>query len=146
MSTADPSPTPQEDASALIRLGTFRLARRLRAQRVSTLSDPQLTVLLTLHIRGGHTLGELADRERVSAPSMNRTVNALEEGGYVRRAADETDRRKVNITLTPSGQEIVEETLRRRDAWLDSALTELTPHEQAVLVEAAHIMRKVAER
>ncbi len=140
------SPTFSREASE-IRISVQRLARRLRNERADdTMSDSQLGVLAWLSHTGTFTLGELAAKERVSAPSMNRTVNCLEEAGFVRRTADDEDRRKVNITLTDAGHEIVAETARRRDEWFDAALDELTAEERATLREAAAIMRKVSDR
>ena len=89
--TGTDSPDHSEAASTL-RIATFRLARRMRTQRaVDSMSDGQFAVLAALWTHGPHTLGDLADRERVSAPSMNRTVNCLQELGYVSRSADEND-------------------------------------------------------
>jgi len=110
------------------------------------MSDAQFAVLAALQVHGPHTLGELADRERVSAPSMNRTVNCLEESGYLTRTTDDVDRRKVNIDLTDAGRAVVDETVRRRDEWLENALDELTPAQRDVLAEAAGIMREVASK
>jgi DNA-binding MarR family transcriptional regulator len=110
------------------------------------MSDGQFAVLAALKVSGPHTLGELAERERVTAPSMNRTVNCLEELGYVTRTPDEADRRKVNIAATDVGREVVEETVRRRDAWLEEALEGMTDAERAVLAQAATLMRGVADR
>ncbi|KTS55153.1 MarR family transcriptional regulator, partial [Microbacterium testaceum] len=103
-------------------------------------------VLAALTIHGEHTLGQLAERERVTAPSMNRTVSLLEDAGYVTRTPHEDDRRKVTIALTDAGRTVVDETVRRRDAWLEEALDGLTPAERQTLAAAAEIMRKVAER
>lgn len=148
MTSPHASPSPDLAASASdLRMATFRLARRLRAQRaVDAMSDGQFAVLAALTSHGGHTLGELADRERVSAPSMNRTVNCLEEQGYIVRTPDEQDRRKVNISLTAEGRAVVEETTRRRDSWLEGAIASLTDAERDVLARAADIMREVASR
>lgn len=154
MSTTTPSPSsppaPSSTEASLasdFRMATFRLARRLRSERaVDSMSDGQFAVLAALKVHGPHTLGELADRERVTAPSMNRTVNALEESGYLSRTADADDRRKVNIQLTEAGLAVVEETVRRRDSWLEHALDELTPEDRDVLAHAAAIMREVAGR
>ena len=77
---------------------------------------------------------------------MNRTVNCLEESGYLSRTPDETDRRKVNIALTDAGRGVVAETVRRRDSWLEQALAELTDAQRATLHAAAAIMREVAAR
>lgn len=134
-------------AASDLRMATFRLARRLRAQRaVDTMSDGQFAVLAALTVHGEHTLGQLADRERVTAPSMNRTVSLLEEAGYVSRTPDDEDRRKVTIALTEAGRVVVDETVRRRDAWLEEALGALGDDERQTLAAAAEIMRKVAER
>lgn len=140
---------PQDLAHAAsdFRMATFRLARRLRSQRaVDTMSDGQFAVLAALKVHGPHTLGELAERERVSAPSMNRTVNCLEELGYLSRTPDENDRRKVVIELTDGGREVVVETVRRRDSWLEHAFEDLTAAQRATLAKAAAIMQEVAER
>lgn len=146
--SAPPSPTADLAAAASdLRMATFRLARRLRAQRaVDEMSDGQFAVLAALTVHGPHALGELADRERVSAPSMNRTVNCLEESGYVARTPDEQDRRKVTISLTDAGRAVVEETTRRRDSWLEAALASLSDADRDVLAQAADIMREVASR
>lgn len=140
------SQTELSDLASAFRLATFRLARRLRAERVvDTLSDGQFVVLAALR-SGPHTLGELADRERVTPPSMNRTVNCLEESGYITRTPDSDDRRKVNVSLTREGVAVVEETIRHRDAWLEAALASLSPEERQVLAASAEIMREVAAR
>lgn len=153
MSTDITSPPHPTDDPALpvaasdLRMTTFRLARRLRAQRaVDAMSDGQFTVLATLKAYGPHTLGELAERERITSPSMNRTVNCLEENGYLTRTPDDVDRRKVNIALTDAGREVVEETTRRRDRWLVGALEELSDEDRDLLVRATDVLRKVAER
>jgi DNA-binding MarR family transcriptional regulator len=144
----DTSDQPELSAAASrLRIATFRLARRMRTQRaVDSMSDGQFAVLAALWTHGPHTLGELADRERVSAPSMNRTVNCLQESGYITRSADENDGRKVVIALTDAGRSIVDETARRRDAWVEAALAGLTAKERATIARAAEIMERMAAR
>lgn len=130
-----------------LRTAIFRLARRMRTQRaVDSMSDGQFAVLAGLFVHGTHTLTELADRERVSAPAMNRTVNCLQDAGYTTRSADENDGRKVVIDLTESGRAVVDETARRRDAWVEEALAELTPGERATLAAAAELMQRMVAR
>lgn len=128
-------------------MSVFRLARRLRAERADdSLSDGQFAVLAHLSIHGAHTLGALAERERVSPPSMNRTVNCLEESGYLRRDGDPDDGRKIRIQLTDTGAELVAETVRRRDAWLDAALDELAAADRAALQSVVPILQALANR
>lgn len=130
------------EQSAELRMATFRLARRLRAQKADqALSDAQFAVLGVLFRSGGtRTLTELAEAERVSAPSMNRTVNCLEESGYIVRATDEVDRRKTNIALTDAGRDVVKATVSKRDAWLTTRLRELSKEDRATLARAAELI------
>ena len=77
---------------------------------------------------------------------MNRTVNCLQDGGYVSRTADENDGRKVVIDLTDDGRAVVDETARRRDAWVEEALAEIEPGEREILAQAAAIMQRIVAR
>ncbi|MTE24303.1 MarR family winged helix-turn-helix transcriptional regulator [Microbacterium sp. ZXX196] len=130
-----------------LRAATLRLARRIRQQRsVSTMSDGQFAVLVALHLHGPHTLTALAERDGITAPSMNRTVNGLEELGYVARSADAGDRRKVQIAITEAGTGVVEDTVRRRDTWLARILVDLPQGERDTLHRAAEIILREVHR
>ena len=132
-----------------LRMATFRLARRLRCARAADMmSDTQLAVLADLRMNGRRTISTLAERERVTAPSMTSIVNGLEEQGYVARTPDEDDRRRVQVDITPAGVEIVVETIRRRDVLLADMLREAdyTEEELATLREASALMRRAVER
>lgn len=130
-----------------LRIAAFRLSRRLRAERADDgITDSQLTVLMHLTAHGPSTLGAIADHEGVSSPSMNRTVNALEERAAVRRIADPADGRKVVIELTEVGKGIVEATRRVRNAWIEHELDGLEPADLLAVRRAAEIMTRMAGR
>jgi len=130
-----------------LRLSVMRLRRRLANERHpdNELSLNQMAVLGALYRNGDLTVGELAAHERVQPPSMTRTVNCLEEGGYVARRPHETDGRQVLVALTGSGRETVLADRARRDAWLAMRLRDLTPEERAVLRQAAPLLERLAQ-
>jgi DNA-binding MarR family transcriptional regulator len=129
-----------------LRLAIARLARRIRLERVGDdVTDGQLSVLFALWKDGPQTLGSLSERERVTPPSMNRTVNALVEAGLAVRGSTPDDGRKVLVEATEAGAEIARETKRRRVAWFARQVSELTPQERAALEAAAPILRKLAD-
>lgn len=130
-------------ASAL-RVSVARLSRRLRSERDSELSIGQLSVLGALFRNGECSVGELAALERVQPPSMTRTVNCLEEAGYVARRPHETDGRQIVVTLAGKGVETLAADRKRRDAWLAQRLRELTPEDRAALRKAAPIIERLA--
>jgi DNA-binding MarR family transcriptional regulator len=135
-----------DDLGAEVRGGVGRLYRRLRAERSDdTWSDTQLSVLVHLLRRGPQTLRELSDRERVSPPSMNQAVNALAAAGFVERTPDPGDGRRVLVGATGEGMRVASELRRRRNAWLDARLDALTVAERATMLEAARILRRIAE-
>jgi DNA-binding MarR family transcriptional regulator len=129
-----------------LRLSVMRLRRRLSRERHpdNPLSMGAMAVLGCLFRNGDLTVGELAANERIQPPSMTRTVNALELGGYVTRRAHETDGRQVVVCLSEQGRATVLADRDRRDAWLARRLRELTPDERAVLRRAAPLLERLA--
>jgi DNA-binding MarR family transcriptional regulator len=77
---------------------------------------------------------------------MNRTVNCLEETGYVTRETDPVDKRKISVAITESGTAVVGDTVKKRDAWLSAELETLSADERDVLARAAEIMAVIATR
>jgi DNA-binding MarR family transcriptional regulator len=123
-----------------------RLYRRLRAEKASDqISDSQLSVLALLVREGPRTLRELSDREHVTPPSMNQTVNALEDARYVARKDDPDDGRKVILVATAKGAALVAETRHRRHAWLTAQLQTLSSGERRTLSAATGIIGKIAD-
>jgi DNA-binding MarR family transcriptional regulator len=129
-----------------LRVSVARLSRRLRGERdpQTELSVGQLSVLGALFRNGDSTIGELAAAEGVQPPSMTRTVNCLEEDGYVVRTPHATDGRQVVVRLAEKGSTTLAADRRRREAWLAQRLRELTPDERAVLRSAAPILQRLA--
>src|SRR5580693_7943837 len=126
--------TPQQTRSdaglaSALRISVSRLARRLRAERLTKglepgLSDTQLAALAALERHTAMTPGELAEHEKVQPPSMTRVIAALQERGLVTRAPHPTDGRQVKLTVTQQGRELVQQSRRLREAWLAKRLRE----------------------
>jgi len=131
--------TPQQTRSdaglaSALRISVSRLARRLRAERLTKglepgLSDTQIAALAALERHGEMTPGELAEHEKVQPPSMTRVITALEDGGLVMRRPHTTDRRQVMLTATDRGRAVVQQSRRLREAWLAQRLRELRKKE-----------------
>lgn len=136
------SETPDDE----LRVAILRLSRRMRAERAGEdLPDSQLSVLFVLWKEGAQTLGSLAEHERVTPPSMNRTVNALVDAGLATRDTSPDDGRKVLIQSTEAGLEIARETKRRRVAWFARQLATLSPDQRAAIDAATPILRELAD-
>lgn len=136
----------QNDTPDDLRIAVMRLARRMRIERVDgDVTDGQLSVLFTLAKHGPQTAGALSEHDRVSAPSMTRTVGALVDAGLVSRTSAPDDGRKVLVDLTDDGQRIVAQTRERRIAWFNQQLETLSAEEQRTLLAATPIIRALAD-
>lgn len=126
-----------------LRLACMRISRRVRYESTDLIAPHHFSVMCRLE-ESPRTPGELADIERVSAPSMTRTVAGLVDLGYVERTPDPTDKRQVIVALTDEARKVLKDTRRKRDAWMSVRVGHLDPEEQAVLLRASEILTKVA--
>jgi DNA-binding MarR family transcriptional regulator len=127
------------------RLANGRLARRVRQEQAENeLTSGQFSALGAVFRLGPMTLSALSEEERVTPPSMNRTVNALVEAGLVDRAGSAEDGRKVVLTVTDTGLALVRETRKRRDDWIAQRILHLTPEQRQVLAAATEIMKELS--
>ena len=128
------------------RLANGRLARRVRQEQADNeLTSGQFSALGAVFRLGPMTLSALSEEERVTPPSMNRTVNALVEAGLLDRAGSAEDGRKIVLTVTDTGLSLVRETRRRRDDWIAKRILKLTPEQRYVLAAATDIMKELTD-
>ncbi|MBA3264797.1 MAG: MarR family transcriptional regulator [Nocardioidaceae bacterium] len=125
----------------------MRLARRLRNERDAEddLTPNQLAVLGTLARCGALTIGELAGAEKVQPPSMTRIVNCLVDKGLLQRRPHPGDKRVVVVSLTDEARAVVLESRRRKEAWLNKQLSELSLAERRILRDAAPLLERLSQ-
>jgi DNA-binding MarR family transcriptional regulator len=88
-------------------------------------------------------IGDLADREGVSAPTATRVVASLEELGLLSRTSDPADRRTSYIALTEEGRDKLESTRRSQSTQLVQRLSEMPPQDVKRLVELLPILESL---
>lgn len=90
--------------AAELRAALSPLVRRLRQGLDNELTLSQVSALVRLERDGPCPPGVLAAAESVRAQSMGSTIDSLAGRGLVVRTPDTDDRRRVVISLTPSGR------------------------------------------
>ncbi len=100
---------------------------RVRMWKELEITVTQLRVLFILRDVPGAPAGFLADRLRVTPPTVTGLVDRLVRMGFVRREEDPEDRRLVRNYLTDRGLQVVGEVEREGRAYLTSVLSRLTP-------------------
>lgn len=104
----------------------------------------QLSCLSTIGREGPLALGELATREKLSAPFITKIVTKLEEAGLLVRKTVPGDRRVSMVEVSPAGAALLEEIKSRRTMYLNQRLENLGASDIAALEAALPILERLA--
>ena len=131
-----------------VRTEVGRLAYHLRTPATRSGITPTRLAALSALTRypGGVRQGDLAELMNISAPSMTRLVEILEEAGWVDRRRDPHDQRCLLLVLTRVGRNTIDTLRDEADTQLSSELADLTEDERIALAAAVPILRKLADR
>lgn len=157
--SADTQPAGTEpDRSGSDRAGIAELAGGLRtavSRLVHALRSPatdkgvtptRLAALATLERHGPLRPGDLATRMNITAASMSRLTEALEDGGWVSRDADPADRRACLLELSVHGRTTLEGLRRETDSELANDISSLSEQDRAALEAALPVLTALADR
>ena len=95
--------------------------------------------------RRPRTMGELAERMGVSAPTMSNLIAALAERGWVTRRQDPDDRRVTLIELTAFGRRSLQRHQVLAEQRVARLLAALPPVKRQDLLSGLTALRKVVE-
>ncbi|MGJ6962825.1 MarR family winged helix-turn-helix transcriptional regulator [Streptosporangium sp. G11] len=135
------SATVSGDAQLASRL-SIAVSRLHRRVRIATNDVPplQLSTLVSIEAHGPLRLGELAQREAVTAPTMSRVLVALCHRGLIVRTIDAEDARSVRVGMSPEGIRVLAEVRARRAELLDIRLARLSPEQREALATALPVL------
>ena len=127
----------------LVRRGIQRKVVRTAFAKVEhNITLPHLEIMMLLKNQGTQHIAEIGERLQIPKPQMTHLIDRLEDLKIVSRQAGPSDRRIVNISLTPMGRHIIDELdgLIRRD--IKEKLAVLSEEE---LKELSTSLRKLAD-
>ena len=140
------SDTPDlSELATHVRLTCQRISRRVRFEGTHEVAPHQFSVMARL-VDGEKTPTQIAEIERVSTPSITRTLNCLQDDGIITRTPHPTDGRQVMVALTDKGRAIISRTLARRDSWMAERMATLDDEQLGVVREAIEILAEVAAK
>lgn len=118
-----------------------RLVKKLRKKAVSGehLSLTERSTMVQLQHNGPMLPSELAANEHITNQSMSQILAHLLELDYISRAPSDKDGRKVFITITEKGANILEQVRSERDEWLLRAIAETCSAEEQETIKRAII-------
>jgi DNA-binding MarR family transcriptional regulator len=125
-----------------------RLIKKLRKESPTSqrLSMTERSTMSLLQQHKALLPGELAGMEMITNQSMSQVLNHLYELGYITRTTAESDKRKVIISLSEKGEEILELFRHERDEWIVKAIIDTcSPEEQAMLKQIVVPLTKIVD-
>lgn len=136
-----------EVASAL-RIAVGMLFRKLRQIPSANELTPAETSALSRLDRGGPaTSSDLAKLDRISPQSMGATLALLEQRGLIERSRDPADGRRIMLSVSPAGRQVVNDRRTARTELIAQALRGgFTPAELDLLHAAAPLLERLAEK
>jgi DNA-binding MarR family transcriptional regulator len=136
-----------EQVAAALQGSIGLLVRRLKqVPTPGELTLPERSALSRLDRGGPATSSALAKAEQISPQSMGATLAVLEGRGLVQRAADATDGRRIVITVTAAGLEVLRDRRSARVKQFARALeSSFTPAEIAQLGAVAPLFERLAD-
>jgi DNA-binding MarR family transcriptional regulator len=135
------------EVAGALRVSIGLLLRRLRQVQVEgELTLPESSALTRLDRGGPATASALAKLEQISPQSMGATLSALEARGLIERHPDPLDGRRVVLSVTAAGRDVLRSRRNARTEQLARALANgFTPAELNQLMAAAPLLERLAQ-
>jgi DNA-binding MarR family transcriptional regulator len=135
------------ELAAGLRASIGLLVRRLRQVQVDgDLTLPESSALARLDRGGPATAAALARQEQITPQSIGATLAGLEARGLVRRTGDPDDGRRVVLSLTDAGLEVLRGRRAARNEQLAIALSNnFTAAELRRLQTVAPLLERLAQ-
>ena len=126
-------------------VGRLRTVLRDVRWQVTDLSLTQVAILRQIERQGSATASELAAGEHISPQAIAQQLTGLKERGYIEQQPDANDGRKTLISLSSSGQELLDALIASREAVLARAIeSTVPPGELADLDRAIDVLERLA--
>jgi DNA-binding MarR family transcriptional regulator len=144
---AQPEVDEVEKVAAALHVSVGLLVRRLRQLQIDgELTLPETSALARLDRGGPATASALAKLEQISPQSMGATLGALLSRGLIEGRADPDDGRRVVLSVTPAGLEVLRQRRDSRVEQLARALSaEFNRTELKTLMTAAPLVERLAQ-
>jgi MarR family transcriptional regulator, organic hydroperoxide resistance regulator len=97
------------------------------------ITPPQFVALQWLFEDGDMTIGELSNKMYLACSTTTDLVDRMEKNVLVERVKDPNDRRVVRIHLLEEGERIIDEVIKKRQAYLEGILVNFSLEEIQLL-------------
>jgi DNA-binding MarR family transcriptional regulator len=135
-SVNDRPTTEQVDAVLRASRALVGIAATSLAAVADVVTVPQWRVLVLVYTRGPMNLASVAADLDVNPSNASRACDRLTKAGLLDRRESEVDRRNITLTLTASGQGLVQQVTRQRRVAIERVLGNMPASARGRLADA----------
>ena len=117
-----------------------------RFVKASGFSMPQFFLLMHLRHHANCGISGISEHMEISNAAASQLVDKLVQAGLLERTEDPHDRRAKQVSLTPVGEEFVEEAIAERSRWVDELANVLNAEDREKVAEALDVLAEVSQR
>jgi DNA-binding MarR family transcriptional regulator len=107
---------------------------------------PQFFLLMHLRHHEHCGISDLSEHMEITNAAASQLVDKLVQAGLLKRVEDPDDRRAKQISLSPTGVELVEKGIAERSRWVDEIDQALSEEEKIKVAEALEILSGTMKR
>jgi len=104
------------------------------------LSPAQVELLFTIHFSEPVSHKELANKLQLTPGAISQLLDVLDQAGYIIRTPSKSDRRVNYVSISSTGQQIIDKFAKTRQAIFTEALATLSDQELAVYLQVQRKM------
>ncbi len=104
------------------------------------LSVPESRCLIAIQLENCRNTSEIAAKMRIAKSRVTRIVDGLVAKGIIERIEDKHDRRFINVTLTPEGENLTSKFISAVLNLHDMVLEKLPPKERESIIRLLEIL------
>ena len=108
----------------------------------SDITEQQWRILRSLSEFGEMDSTSLAERSALLTPSLTRIINSMQSKGLVLQRRDEIDKRRQMVTITASGQKIIDNNLAEATAIMQKVKHSLGSDNYEKLLDLLSLLEK----
>jgi DNA-binding MarR family transcriptional regulator len=113
--------------------------------KANGLSMSQIGALFHIYKRGGG-VSDVGEELGVTSAAASQMLERLVQQGLILRSEDPLDRRAKKMVLTEKGQQVLQDSIRGREMWLNSLRDTLTPAEREMIVATMTLLIEKASQ
>lgn len=125
--------------------GSIRQHIRAEATGRFDISVEQFHVLRYVR-RGTSSISDLATAKNISRPAISQAVDLLVNKGLLSRTQSTEDRRFVELSLTESGNALLDTVFKETRAWMKELMSGLSTEELDTIANAMESLKKTLNR